>query len=459
MLETYINFNVLAGIIGILMLVVLYLIVKEVSIIRHINQLSKLVNQIAKDHLENKITKISRGTFGKLERSVSNLINRLSTMHSHKVGEISEISRELAEREAILASMGEGIIVVDNFGKINLVNKSGLDMLGLKFSQVKDRPVFESFLMENEEGKVLEQHERPIWQALNKGKTFISTPKDNLYLVAKNHERFPVSIIATPVILNGETTGAIEIFRDITKEKEVDRAKSEFVSLASHQLRTPLTIIKWYIRTLLDRKDMNIKSQAYLSQVYRTTQGMVELVNAILNVSRIDLGKLAVDPQMVDLGSILDGVLFEFAPQIEQKKMTITKKVDPKTPKIMADQKLVKIIFQNLISNALKYTPKKGTIDILVEPQDKNIVIKVSDTGVGIPKSQKSKIFTKLFRADNAREIEPDGTGLGLYIVKAIVDDAHGEIWFESEVNKGTSFFITLPKEGMKQKTGVTGLT
>jgi signal transduction histidine kinase len=270
-----------------------------------------------------------------------------------------------------------------------------------------------------------------------------------------------VSITATPVVLDTKPTGVIMVFHDITKEKEIDKAKTEFVSLASHQLRTPLSAVNWYVEMLLsgDAGTLNSEQKKYLDEVYKGNQRMVELVNSLLNVSRLELGTFLIEPKPTDVVLLAQSVADEQKLQIDQKKILFSFLFEKNIPVIQADPKLLRMVLQNLLVNAVKYTPEKGTIALSISLADKkDLLIKISDTGYGIPKHQQDKIFTKLFRADNVREKDTQGTGLGLYIVKSIMDHSGGKIWFESEENKGTTFFVRLPLVGMKKKEGVKTL-
>jgi len=303
--------------------------------------------------------------------------------------------------------------------------------------------------------------QRPFHIALDTGKKVISSPQKDYYYVGRNGEKFPVSISVTPVLMNEKIIGAINVFRDITPEKAIDKAKTEFVSLASHQLRTPLSSINWYTEMLLagDAGKITKEQRQFLDEVYKSNKRMVDLVNALLNVSRIDLGTFAIVPELCDLTEISKSVLAELIPGIKTKKMEIVENYDKNLPKINADPKLTRIIFQNLLSNAVKYTPEKGKISVNIEKQEQNILIKIQDTGYGIPKKDQLRMFEKLFRADNVRQKDPDGTGLGLYILKSILEQSGGKIWFESEENKGTTFYVTIPLSGMKAKEGSKGLS
>ena len=193
---------------------------------------------------------------------------------------------------------------------------------------------------------------------------------------------------------------------------------------------------------------------------------MVDLVNALLNVSRLELGTFAVDPAEVTLSDIAKSVVSELRPQITTRKQKIVEKYDESVPVIQADPKLIRIVIQNLLSNAVKYTKEEGeiSIELMSLPQgqllgkrvaeENSVGIVVTDNGMGIPVRQHGNIFDKLFRADNVKEADTEGTGLGLYIVKAIVEQAKGHVWFDSIEGQGTTFYVILPLTGMKQKIG-----
>ncbi len=240
------------------------------------------------------------------------------------------------------------------------------------------------------------------------------------------------------------------------KEKEIDNAKDEFVSLASHQLRTPLSTINWYTEMLLagDAGKLTREQKKYINQIYHSSTRMTELVSALLNISRIELASFAIEPRMTKLKPFIEGILKEFYPILQYKKMRVKKTFDTRLLPLPVDEKLLHIVIENIISNAIHYTPDNGAITIEVQKNAAEILLKITDTGYGIPKSQHDKIFTKLFRADNVRERDTTGNGLGLHIVKSILEQAGCEIWFESEENTGTTFFVSIPERGMKQRDG-----
>lgn len=278
-----------------------------------------------------------------------------------------------------------------------------------------------------------------------------------------------------------DLTGKLEtgVSIDVSRHKELSRAKTDFVNIASHQLRTPLSIIKWYLDYLIsgDAGGINDEQKKYLTEAYRGNERLIELVNGLLDVSRIDLGTFSIEPEMVDIEEIANRAFEKFASLIRKNRLTIKKEIQL-MPKINLDSRLTEITFEHIISNSIKYTPEGGTIKIIIDKDDKNALIEISDTGCGIPLEQQPKIFTKLFRAENAKKMESVGTGLGLYVVKAIMDKSGGKIWFKSPSpelfikenlkkaqddktckGRGTSFYLSIPLKGMKSRSGTKKLT
>ncbi len=341
-------------------------------------------------------------------------------------------------------------MVVDKEGRITFVNQAFEKMTGWMSEEIIGKHIIEVVPRENEKGEAVPFNERILTKVLS-GEIVIADLTNPFYYIRKDKTRFPTSSIVTPIILGGEIIGVVETFRDITKEKEIDKAKTEFVSLASHQLRTPLSTINWYTEMLMEEDvgKLNSQQKKYLDEIYQGNQRMVSLVNALLSVSRMDLGTFVLEPEPTDIALLVQALLNEQKFRIDQKRIQITSVFDGGIPLIQADPKLVSMVVQNLLSNAVKYTPENGTIKLSLKQDVKKkiVLLTISDTGWGIPKSQQDKIFSKLFRADNVREKDTEGTGLGLYIVKAILDNSGGRVWFESEENKGTTFFVELPSQ------------
>ncbi|MBI5003850.1 HAMP domain-containing histidine kinase [Candidatus Kaiserbacteria bacterium] len=247
---------------------------------------------------------------------------------------------------------------------------------------------------------------------------------------------------------------------------QVDAAKSEFVSLASHQLRTPATNMKWFLEMIIggDAGPLNAKQKEYFEEVSENNQRMISLVNMLLNIARIELGTFKQSTEQIQITELIKEALKEYRTLIGFKSLTIHEVYAPDLPVSQIDPRLWSVVLQNVISNAVKYTPSGGTVTIGVSFKEKNetfggrimrddsIIVVITDTGYGIPKDQQDKVFTRLFRGDNVKEKDTDGTGLGLYLVKLILDHLRGDVWFESEENHGSTFYLVVPVSGSIRK-------
>jgi PAS domain S-box-containing protein len=361
--------------------------------------------------------------------------------------------------EAVLSSIGDAVFAVDMDGKITLFNPSASKISGFSKEEAIGKHFRDvlKFILEKDGS----QHDAFISQALS---GYLSAMKNHTQLIRKDGSKVAVADSAAPIRdAKGKMLGAIIVFRDVTRENELDRAKSEFVSLASHQLRTPLSAIGWYSEMLLngDAGKLTKAQQEQVTEIYEGNQRMVELVNSLLNVSRLEVGKLQNDAEPTSLTAIVHSLEQELKPSVTSKHMQFESHVDETLPQVVADPKLLRMIVQNLMSNAVKYTPEKGTVIVtlntataeaaelhglnLKHPLSKYVLLTVADTGYGIPKSQHGKIFQKMFRADNVRALDVEGTGLGLYIVREVIQKLGGKIWFESEEGKGATFYVVLP--------------
>ncbi len=359
-----------------------------------------------------------------------------------------------------MLSIGDGLIATDENGKIILINETAERLLGRKKRKSSARLYSEIELFEDEEGTPVPLEKHPVNMALRSG---TKTTGTTYYNMRKDRHEIPCGYYCDAGRSRGKVIGTIKVFRDITYEREIDKAKTEFVSLASHQLRTPLSTVNWYAEMLLegDVGELNGKQKKYLDEVYRSNRRMVELVNALLDVSSLELGTFVIEPKSTDVCKLARDVIHEQKPQIDSKEIRFSLKCPRGISLMEADPKLMRMVIQNILSNSVKYTPPNGRIRLSISPiKGKNISIKISDSGYGIPKKQHDKIFTKLFRADNVRDKDTDGTGLGLYIVKSIVEKSGGKVWFTSAgENRGTAFYVTLPLEsrglGRRGKTDI----
>ncbi|MBI2475073.1 PAS domain S-box protein [Candidatus Uhrbacteria bacterium] len=392
-------------------------------------------------------------SFNQMARSLEKN-NKELLEYSNKLESMVEVkTRELEKFKLAVDNVSDQIIITDPEGVVLYANRSLEKITGYKPSEAIEKKSGSLW-----GGLMPKDFYKKLWNTIKTKKKVFNGEIQNK---RKNGEIYTAQIIITPIFDDkGKIIFFVGVERDVTLEKQIDKAKTEFVSLASHQLRTPLTSINWFIEMLMSGNagKMTTKQLLYLKDVYSSSKRMSELINSLLNVSRIELGVFISEPIISDLRKIADTAIDELKQSIINKKQTLKTSFDPNLPMIKVDPKLTIMIFQNILSNATKYTPKNGAISFDVKKNGKNALIIISDNGIGIPKTQHSKIFTKMFRADNARKIDTDGSGLGLYLVKGILDQTGGTIRFESEEGKGTTFFVTIPLKGMKKKSGTKTL-
>lgn len=351
---------------------------------------------------------------------------------------------EKVKDEAMLTSIGEGIIAIDNDRKIIVINSAAEHMLGWNKKDLLGRNITD-LLLEDDEGKIVPVAKRPTYIALTTGKM----TKKRFFFVRKDKTRFPIAITVTPIKLGKKIIGAIDIFRDITREEETDRAKSEFVSLASHQLRTPLGIAKWYIEAM--RKDEYLEknpeqARDYLEEVYKSNERLLALVRNLLSISRIDQGKDKHAPQVINIIDVVKDVIKSMKIFAYNNSVTIQLNIKKNDiPPIFIDPLRVQQVIENLIVNAITYSHSPGTVELTLDTQNDKILLCVKDRGIGISALDKKRVFTKFFRSEKAMNINTEGSGLGLYVVKSYIDAWGGTIEVTSSEKKGTTFSVTLP--------------
>lgn len=367
---------------------------------------------------------------------------------------VSAAEQEKAKADALFNSIGDGALATNEQGKINRVNAAALQILGFDEADLLGQWYPKMICAEDENGNTIAPLHRPITQAFITGRAVSS----RLFYKRKDGSRLPVQITVSPVLLAGKPVGAIEVFRDIRKEFEVDRMKSEFISIASHQLRTPLTAIKLDAYMLKDGfiGPLTPEQQEHVQMILFSIERMNELISTLLNITRIETGRIAVMPKPTHLDILVKSIAKELGAAAKEKGMSIDIKVEDDLPPLNTDELLVKETCANLLSNAIKYSPEKSRIKIAIYDDKEDLVFSIRDKGYGIPIAEQQRIFTKFYRGTNIRHREAIGTGLGLYMIKGVVDNLGGKIWFKSIENKGTTFFVSLPKSGPAEKIGDT---
>ncbi|MDA2922837.1 ATP-binding protein [Patescibacteria group bacterium AH-259-L07] len=379
----------------------------------------------------------------KLKKYYATLEQKVKERTAQLVQAKSRIEQEKNRIEAILVSIADGVLVIDTNRKLILINPSVERITGFSQDECVGKPYNEVFKFLKEDDK--KENIEFIENALTSGE--LSTMYNHTVLVKKDGVEMPAASSAAAIRdEKGTIIGGVAVFRDITKEREMDRIKSEFVSLASHQLRTPVTIIKWGTETLLKglEKKLTKKEMEQLQRIYRGSSRMIELVNDLLNVSRLESKRLVFKTEEVQFEELIDKVIEEYQPYLEKKKAKLSyKKPDTLLPKVTIDPEKIRQVIIILLDNAIKYSPEGSEIKLKIEQHDHEIVYSTADSGVGIPKKQEEKIFSRFFRAENVSQ--KPGTGLGLYLAKGLIEASGGKIWFDSVEGKGTTFFFTLP--------------
>jgi len=387
-----------------------------------------------KNQLEQKVkerTKEVEEKAKELEESRTALMNMLEDVEEARKTSEEEKNKTLT----IISNLTDGLLVFDKNNNLSLINPQAGILLNVKPEEITGNPI-------SELGKFLNL--QPLVNLL--GKEIKGVFRKEL----KIKEDITLEISTIPMMSGDQELGTLVILHDITREKMVERIKTEFVSLAAHQLRTPLSAIKWTLDMLLngDLGEITVEQKDFIGKTYQSNERMINLINDLLDVTRIEEGKYLYRPTLTDLGTIVQFVMNSCKEEVQRKKLNLEfKKPIPKLPKIILDVEKIRLVVQNLLENAIKYTPSGGKITVSLKhlKDKKEAELQVQDTGVGIPKDQQERVFTKFFRAANVMRLDTGGSGLGLFISKNIVEAHGGRIRFESEEGKGTTFYLSLP--------------
>ena len=352
-----------------------------------------------------------------------------------------------AKEKVLLENMGEGVVATDQAGKIIFINRMAEKLLGWSAEQVMGRLVDQAWEIFDEKDQLVLVDKRPLTMAL-KNKTTIAS--SSYFYTRKDGAKFPVAINVAPVMVRNKIISAMEVFRDITQEKEIERAKSDFVSIASHQLRTPLTSIQW-LTECLEKETLTPRGQEYLNDIKTSVKNLNKLVELLLNVSRIQAGKISLFPQTVEAIDLVEKVMADLEPLYEKKDLAFTLE-SPAKIMMKTDVSALQNIVQVLFSNAIDYTPVSGHIKVKIKKHGQKILLTVSDNGIGIPLKDQEYIFQEFKRASNAGRLKAAGIGMGLWLAKQAADSLGGRIWLQSREDQGSTFFVELPLKSKATK-------
>ncbi len=326
-------------------------------------------------------------------------------------------------------------VTLDRAGKVVMCNLAAIRLFETTINSLDGQDFSQYLLLEDKAAL------QRLWRDLKNGQTF--TDREVQVRAVSGAVRW----VLISAFQSQEAKQQLVSLVDITHRKEVDTAKSEFVALATHQLRTPVAAIRWNLE-LLQRQlppDLPDTANKYFDKIQRNTLRMIALINDFLNVSKLEMGTFATDLQPIELAKFCDSIIDEFTQAIEQKQLTVTPSYQPVDLTLVSDERLLHIIISNLVSNAVKYIEPNGSIDLRYQLAGNEVLIEVADTGIGIPAAELSELFSKFFRATNAQVQQAEGTGLGLYVVQQSVEKLGGTISVASVENQGTTFSIRLP--------------
>jgi len=362
-----------------------------------------------------------------LKRSQRALMNILEDVEEARAKAIEERNKTMA----VITNFADGLLFFDKEEKLSLINPVAEDLLELRATEV----IGKSF------GELRE---------FPRMKTIIESVKSISKKVFRKEikicENLVLEVTITPVLRGKERLGTLLVFHDISREKLVEKMKTEFVSLAAHQLR------------ILDGDlgKISKEQREFLEKTYQSNERMIGLINDLLNVTRIEEGRYLYKLSSVSIESLVKEVIKNYDEQIKRKEIKLSFTVPKvKLPPLKLDKEKIKLAISNFIDNAVRYTPSKGKISIsLKKINGKEIKFAVKDSGIGIPRDQQHRLFTKFFRAANAIRTETEGSGLGLFITKNIVEAHGGRVGFESEEGKGSTFYFILPLKSKKIKNG-----
>jgi PAS domain S-box-containing protein len=406
-----------------------------------LKQLDKTTKLLVKRDME--LTAINKELDKKIKdikRSEKSMFKAFADLKEAR-GKSEKESHKIA---AIIANFIDPIIVIDKENKLSLLNPAAKDIFGLIDSDLGEEVSGDNNYSMNNFKKIIKKD----FQVKTSKELKSNNPMEEEVVINYSGQNLTYKVITAKVTeKHNEYLGIMKIFYNLTREKMIDKLKSEFISIAAHQLRTPLSAIKWVIKMVLDGDTgpLNKDQQQLLFKGYQSNERIINLINDMLNVSRIEEGRFGYSFSDCDFREVLNIVVDSLDNLIKSKNIKFFLNIPKKMPKVHLDRQKMILVLQNLLENAVKYTPEYGKIEVTVEFGKQFLKFKIKDNGVGIPKKDQGKLFSKFFRADNVVRMQTEGSGLGLFIVRNVIKRHGGDLTFQSEEGRGTEFVFTLP--------------
>ena len=374
----------------------------------------------------------------KTDDNTSNLENRLSAVEN--------------KSDVVINAIDDGVLAISKDGNIELINPSAQQIIGWDQGDALGLNWKSVLKLVTSDGKDVEDLENPIAQSLSKNQP---THNDKLFLLTSSEKRILVSIVSSPVGTDGE--GVIVVFRDITKEKAEEREQAEFISTASHEMRTPVASIEGYLGLALNPATAHIdeKARDFITKAHESAQHLGRLFQDLLDISKVEDGRMKNNPKIINVNEFLKNIFDGLATKADEKQLNyifMPDIIDEGKEKSLQpifyaniDPDHFREVVSNLIENAIKYTPS-GEVIVNITGDDKQISISVKDSGIGIPAEDIPHLFQKFYRVDNSDTREIGGTGLGLYLSRRLAEAMSGNLRVESKYKEGSTFYLEIPR-------------
>jgi len=371
-----------------------------------------------------------------------------------------ELSQVATQSEVVINAIGDGVMAIDGKGTIQLINPAAQRILGWGKQDALALSYKSVLQLVDQTGKALDPAADPVQQVLN---TNQQVRNNDLTIASKTGKKMMTSLVVSPIGEMG--SGVIIVFRDITKEKAEEREQAEFISTASHEMRTPVASIEGYLGLALNPQTSQIddKARDFIMKAHEAAQHLGRLFQDLLDVSKADDRRLANNPKVIDIVNFTHDILQGFGEKAKEKGLNLIFKPNPDDGSrhvapvynVNLDNDHIREIIDNLTENAIKYTPT-GEVVVDVSGTDDKVVISFKDSGIGIPNEDMPHLFQKFYRVDNVDTREIGGTGLGLYLCRRLAETMGGRIWAESEYKKGSTFYLELPRISAQEATQLT---
>lgn len=429
-------FYLASGAATILALAGSYFVSRRIS--QPITHFARTATEIARGNFETRVVIESQDEVGRLAKIFNYMTTELQRLDKLN---LNKLINEKNKTDSILKNIADGVIGTDTNNRIIMVNAVMEQWFGIKAKQCLEQPL-ETCISNNTLLQFISKvrdNDKPE-NTLPETEIKVKSTKTwrDIYLNARAARVFSEK---------NELIGIVTILRDITREKEIDRMKTELVSMVAHELRSPLTSISGFSELLLDSSVNREQSEEYAGIILKESNRLSELINKFLDISKIEAGKIQIKRVPMQLIEVLDKVLDVNMTQAERKGIVVSVKVANDIPLVLGDRDLLEQVVLNLFSNAVKYSPENTAIEIRLTEQLDFVLCEIEDNGFGISDKALPRIFEKFYRVtDNEKVREITGTGLGLSLVKEIIEIHGGTIEVKSKLGEGSTFFFTIPK-------------